>query len=134
MRLVTTPNLCKVCLEILWLNLLRNVAFIDGINEGCSQQLDGSTTLIKSLHLKLLPLGHLRKPETIPNEGYTILWEKDGKQLSQYTNQTDFDIEDDPVGEYTATVKFSTEEVRIDSPKLESKLTYQVVEPCNQSR
>ncbi|PPQ67716.1 hypothetical protein CVT25_009322 [Psilocybe cyanescens] len=134
MRAVTTPNFCKVCLETLWLNLLRNVTFIDDINESCSQRSDSPSILVKTLRLGLLPLAHLRNSDIIPNESYTIFWKKNGKALPQYTNKTVIEIEEDSVGEYTATVKFSTEEIRINSPRLESELTYQVVEPCKDSR
>ena len=116
MRSVTVPNLCKVCLETLWINLLQNLTFVDNIKESCKK---GQTSTFKVLELDLLPLASLRKTPIAPKEAYTITWEKDGQLLSQFTNKTRAEIEDEKsLGDYTIYVKFSTEEVRLESPSL----------------
>lgn len=132
MRLVTTPNLCKVCLETLWIKLLRNVTLIDNINETCDHQRADPTSLTKVLSVDLLPLAHLRKSPVVPKESYSILWKKDGNVLPDFINKTFVEVEDEKsIGSYTITVKFSTEEVRLDSSRLESELKYDVRETCH---
>lgn len=131
MRQVNTPNFCKVCLETLWLKLLRNVTLIDKINENCGQDAADPTSLTKVLSVDLLPLAHLRKSPAAPQESYSIVWKKDGKILPNFMNQTIIRVDDDKsIGRYTVSVKFSTEEVRLDSPRLESELSYDVRDPC----
>jgi len=131
MRSVTVPNLCKVCLETLWINLLKNLAFVDNIKESCKK---GHTSTLKVLELNLLPLANLRKTPIAPKEAYTITWEKDGQLLSQFTNKTRAEIKDEKsLGDYTMSVKFSTEEVRLESPSMQKNSRHKVTTMCHGS-
>jgi len=128
MRSVTVPNLCKVCLETLWINLLKDLAFVDSIKESCNQ---GRTSTLKVLELDLLPLANLRKIPIAPKEAYTITWKKDDRLLSQFTNKTRAEIEDDKsLGNYTIHVRFSTDEVRLESPSAQKDAHYMVTKLC----
>ncbi|KAJ7644444.1 IgA peptidase M64-domain-containing protein [Roridomyces roridus] len=85
MRLVTTPNFCKACLEGLWLKLLRNISLIDSIEESCA---DDSSTL----NLALVPLAQFRTAAVVGlDESYAVTWYKDGLVLSGWTNKTRLD-------------------------------------------
>ncbi|KAG5353892.1 hypothetical protein C0989_000135 [Termitomyces sp. Mn162] len=117
MRLVTTPDFCKVCIEGLWLSLLRRVNLIDGINEGCEQGASRSSESstsgwIKIFDLKLVPLAQFREPQSRVNESYTIKWWKDHKLLTEFTNQTRLIINGlDAIGTYLINVTFATDEM-----------------------
>jgi hypothetical protein len=116
MRLVTTPNFCKVCLEGLWLSLLRNVSLVDSIEE-TSVQLDAGKCT-KALDLRLAPLAHLRAdPVAGLEESYTITWFRDGQRLEKWTNQTHVELEEGKAT-YAVEVKYSTTEVRVDPENL----------------
>ncbi|KAF8158494.1 IgA peptidase M64-domain-containing protein [Crassisporium funariophilum] len=128
MRVVTSPNFCKVCSEKLWLYLLKKVDFIDDITETCEQR---SGSWVKVLDLQLLPVAHLRKTLVTPKESYTITWKKDGEHISEFTNLTRVEIDDETsVAKYTIKVKFATEEIRIPSKSLVSGVHYNVKTKC----
>lgn len=122
MRIVTTPNFCKVCLEGLWLSLLKRIDLIDGLTESCVR--NTGTRWFKSLNLDLIALAHLR--ETLddesfgsPNEAYSITWKKDGKILDIFQDQTYISLLDtEAVGKYSIHVQFQTDEVRFDGEGL----------------
>ncbi|KAJ7234471.1 IgA peptidase M64-domain-containing protein [Mycena rebaudengoi] len=116
MRLVTTPNFCKVCLEGLWLSLLRNVSLVDSIEE-TSVQLDAGKCT-KALDLRLAPLAHLRAdPVAGLEESYTITWFRDGQRLEKWANKTHVELEEG-TATYAVEVKYSTTEVRVDPESL----------------
>ncbi|THU96670.1 hypothetical protein K435DRAFT_754775 [Dendrothele bispora CBS 962.96] len=136
MRIVTTPNFCKVCLEGLWHALLSRVNLIDGVSESCHQD-HGST---KVLNASLVPLAQLRADADAAttlaalDESYTITWTKDGKVLEEGTNKTTVEV---PSGKWKVgdkvvlDVKFSTKEVKVDKEgHLEDQLEYVLVESC----
>ncbi|TCD65504.1 hypothetical protein EIP91_002552 [Steccherinum ochraceum] len=120
MRIVTTPNFCKVCLEGLWLSLLRRVDFIDSISTSCDQIGVSPPRFNRVLDLKLVPLGQFRLPaddleagNKIPAEEYSITWYKDGEVLEEFVNQTHIEVNDGDgqgVGLYSVEVKFTTTE------------------------
>jgi len=126
MRIVTTPNFCKVCLEGLWLSLLKRIDLIDGLTESCVR--NTGTRWFKSLNLDLIALAHLRETldETLddesfgsPNEAYSITWKKDGKILDIFQDQTYISLLDtEAVGKYSIHVQFQTDEVRFDGEGL----------------
>lgn len=119
MRTVTTPNFCKVCLEGLWLSLLRRVNLIDDIQESCRYTDSGAP--VKTLDMKLVSLAQFRQnaKENKNNESYTIVWQRNNQILHEFTNKTRLEIEgENAVGEYTIGVKFATDEVRVDKDKL----------------
>ncbi|KAK7689832.1 hypothetical protein QCA50_006471 [Cerrena zonata] len=60
MRIVTTPNFCKACLEGLWHSLLRRVDLIDDIVTDCEIAPGFPTTWKRTLDLKLVPLAQFR--------------------------------------------------------------------------
>lgn len=133
MRIVTSPNFCKVCTEKLWLNLLERVDFIDDIKESCVQHHSGSWSKVIDLHL--LPLAHLRKTPVSTDESYTITWKKDGNLLPQFTNKTRIELNDSDesaIGKYTIKIKFATEEIRLKSKKLVSGVRYTVKTKCGE--
>lgn len=137
MRLVTTPGFCKVCIEGLWLSLLRRVNLIDGIQEGCEQgelKTNENSTFgwTKTLDLKLVPLAQFRSHQTRTQESYTIKWWKDHKLLNDFTNQTRLALNDlEAIGTYSISVAFATEEVRLDKDNLlTANSTYQISTTC----
>ncbi|KAF9485828.1 hypothetical protein BDN70DRAFT_870717 [Pholiota conissans] len=122
MRAVSTPNFCKVCVETLWIHLLKGVSLVDSVEESC-QKAEGVTS--KVLTLSLLPLAHLRRVPVTPKESYSITWKKDGRLLSNFANKTRVDI-GHSAGEYSIHVKFFTEEIRLTTPRTESYAFYTV--------
>ncbi|KAF7292550.1 hypothetical protein MKEN_01471300 [Mycena kentingensis (nom. inval.)] len=117
MRIVTTPNFCKACLEGLWLSLLRNITLIDGLDE--IHAVDGDTTAVQ-LTLRLVPLAQFRAvPIAGLDESYTITWldASTGKVLGDLANQTEVVL---PAGTDTVRVhvRYTTNEVRVDPDNL----------------
>jgi len=139
MRAVTSPNFCKVCLEGLWLSLLRRLDFIDDLKEGCHLRTLGNSsgdTWVKTIEAQLIPLGHERpRTETSRfNESYSIKWFRDGEILNQYTNKTILELDDDEVpGDFSLTVKFSTDEIRLDRDGLLERRRDFRVTTCDRS-
>ncbi|KAF9005471.1 hypothetical protein BDQ17DRAFT_1423958 [Cyathus striatus] len=131
MRIVTQPNLCKVCLEGLWFSLLRRVDLIDNVTEGCVEH-NGS--LVKTIDLSLVPLAHLREEDEgafKAKESYTITWRRVGEVLKEFTNMTRIEVDNElAVAQYTISVEFATEEVREESDLLKASLSYNVLEKC----
>ncbi|KAF8170940.1 IgA peptidase M64-domain-containing protein [Pholiota molesta] len=128
MRAVATPNFCKVCLETLWLHLLKGVSLVDSIEESCEKS---QAVTFKVLSLNLLPLAHLRKVPAIPKEAYSIIWKKDGDLLSDFTNKTRIQIDaGNSVGEYIVHVKFFTEEIRLETSRTETYASHIVRDVC----
>lgn len=110
MRLVTTPNFCRVCVEALWHALLRRVSLIDGLVPSCSPS--GARTL----DLALVPLAQFRDRENLVGvrEGYEVKWTKDGVEVPEWKNMTKVVDDGEAVGVYEARVRYWTEEVRVD--------------------
>lgn len=67
MRDVVTPNFCKVCIEELWLRLLRRISIIENAKGDC-----------RSFGIDLLPLAQFRTNETMvgAEERYEIVWSR----------------------------------------------------------
>lgn len=134
MRAVATPNFCKVCLEGLWLSLLRRVNLIDGIKEDCQKRTLGR--LVKIIEAQLIPLAHLRfdtQEFAAKKESYTIIWQKDGQTLDKFTNKTVLEIGDNQIpANYTLLVSFATDEVRRDHDGLlKSRREINILERCS---
>ncbi|KAI0770580.1 IgA peptidase M64-domain-containing protein [Fomes fomentarius] len=108
MRIVTTPNFCKACLEGLWHALLRRVALIDDLIVGCSPAGE------RTLDLALVPLAHLRTDPVDVEESYEITWMKDGVEVEEFKNQTRLVDDGGAMGSYAVKVQYRTEEVRVD--------------------
>lgn len=140
MRVVTSPNFCKVCLEGLWLSLLRRVDFVDDVTEDCEWRTDigkpsSPGTWVKAINLHLLPLAQFRSESEgyLPSESYTITWTRAGRVIHEFTNQTRLEIDNEQaVGSYTIKVKFASDEIRAESPLLISDLKYNVIRKCGE--
>ncbi|TFY63568.1 hypothetical protein EVJ58_g3172 [Rhodofomes roseus] len=130
MRIVTTPNFCKVCLEGLWLALLRRVDLIDDMHASCIRK---GREWTRRIELDLVPLGQFRKEPVDVKESYSIVWMKDGQMLEQFTDEKTVEIADgDAAGVYTAHVQYLTEEVRVDKAGLtKSQREYRVAGSCD---
>jgi len=132
MRIVTTPNYCKVCLEGLWLSLLKRIDLIDGLTESCIR--NTGTQWSKALNLDLIALAHLRETDSFgpSNEAYSITWKKDGKVLDIFQDQTYISLPDtEAVGKYSVHVQFHTDEVRLDREGyLTSEREYEITSSC----
>ncbi|KAK7464905.1 hypothetical protein VKT23_006114 [Stygiomarasmius scandens] len=129
MRIVTTPNFCKVCLEGLWHALLSRVNLIDRVSESC----DGST---KVLNASLVPLAQLRTDvplSLMADESYSITWSKDGDVLEAWTNKTVAEISGGAKAgdKVVLEVGFSTPEVKVDKEgHLKDRLEYALTDSC----
>ncbi|TFK48731.1 hypothetical protein OE88DRAFT_1663847 [Heliocybe sulcata] len=116
MRIVTTPNFCSACAEGLWMSLLKRVHLIDDIYTGCTQAASGEWK--RTIHLELVPLAQFRDVPVTPKESYKVVWSKEGKTLSELTNKTNVEVEDEAGVTYGVSVEFATEEVRMDKEGL----------------
>lgn len=130
MRNVVTPNFCKVCIEELWLSLLRRISIIESVEGGCT-----------SFGINLLPLAQFRTNETLveTEESYEIVWSRKregnsllitvGRFYQTFAGQRDWIFEDfsgktelvlsesddvEPGDNIAVTVQFFTQEVRLD--------------------
>ena len=141
MRVVTTPNFCKVCLEGLWLSLLRRVDFIDSITTSCEQIGVSPPRFNRNVDLKLVPLAQFRvsshdekQRQKLPRETYSIRWFKDGARLEEFDDKTHVEVDDEDgqgAGVYSVEVKFTTDEVRVDRDGLlRSGTDFIVVDQC----
>jgi hypothetical protein len=136
MRIVTSPNFCKVCLEALWFALLSKTKLIDGIIQTCKGKK-------KHIDLSLVPLAQLRetalplKPGSNEalKESYTIEWFKQGLRLDAFANKTTLVVgekipSEERIG-YSVKVKYTTEEIRKDQPGLTSDtMEFEVGNEC----
>ena len=123
MRITSTPNFCRACIEGLWYALLRRVTLIDGLVPSCR----GPAAVFdryaiskqqRVLDLSLVPLAHLRDTPIDVKEGYAITWVKNGVEVPAFENQTRLIDDGDAVGSYVVQVKYWTEEVRVDPDRL----------------
>jgi hypothetical protein len=107
MRVVTSPDFCKACIEGLWLSVLRNISFIDdvSIRELSTEKVD--------VQLILIPLAQFGIGER-PEEVYTITWfNNDGEPLASWANQTSAVLERSMTN-FAVELKFWTAQVRVD--------------------
>ncbi|OSX57195.1 hypothetical protein POSPLADRAFT_1050237 [Postia placenta MAD-698-R-SB12] len=127
MRIVTTPNFCKVCLEGLWLSLLRRVDLIDSFRVGCVETTSDTPSPApdakkwkRTLEVDLVPLAQFREEGIDGDESYTITWLKDREVLEAFTNKTRVEVDDNELalGSYIVDVQFTTPEVRVDKDHL----------------
>ena len=127
MRIVTTPNFCKVCLEGLWLALLKRLSLIDNVAIRC----DGNNT---ALEASFIPLAvYRREEERIEGEEYTFTWSKDGQVLSDFTNKSKVVLPPErALGNYKLEVDLVTPEVILDKDRiLHSVLELEVSKTCD---
>lgn len=110
MRIVTSPSFCSVCLEGLWLSLLKRVSLIDDI----AVLLPDSPHDTIYLDIHLVPLGQFRSGGVVEGEVYSIYWSKDGQPLPQHTNKTSIATNSDVYGLWEVSVHLDTPQVRKD--------------------
>ena len=110
MRNTYRGDFCYACTEGLWLSLMSNVSLLDNVTQ--TAQPGGSTNVT----LDLLPLAEFRKVPNPHVEAYTILWygADEKKVLGEWTNSTSALIGSN-VTEFGVEVRFSTDQVRVDS-------------------
>ncbi|KAL0059217.1 hypothetical protein AAF712_014063 [Marasmius tenuissimus] len=127
MRIVTTPNFCKVCLEGLWLALLKRLSLIDTIVIRC----EGDNTALEATFIPLAK--YRREEERIEGEEYTITWSKDGEVLSDFTNKTKVVFPPEgALGKYKLEVDLVTPEVVLDKEGvLSSMVEFDVSKTCD---
>lgn len=114
MRVVTSPDFCKVCIEGLWLSVLKGLAFIDDVKMNKTDQ--GEV----EVDLDLIPLAQFSNGER-PNEAYTIKWfDEKGVLMEDKTNQT-YAILDAATSSFSVEIKFWTEQVRLDKENILTK-------------
>ncbi|OJA21024.1 hypothetical protein AZE42_02333 [Rhizopogon vesiculosus] len=124
MRSVTKPNFCKVCLEGLWLSLLKRVDLIDDFRTTCGHNRE------RTFEVNLVPLAEFRDSPVSSHESYRITWLRDEEVLPQFTGMTRIDVGDE-TGTYRVDVQFSTEEVRMDEDGLlAATRSYTVTQTC----
>lgn len=131
MRDVLTPNFCKVCIEELWLRLLRRISIIEDAKSDC-----------RSFSINLLPLAQFRTNETLvgTEESYEIVWSRRregnfpliviSRSYQTFAGQKDRTFEDfsgkivlvlsesddiRPGDTIAVVVRFVTEEIRLDA-------------------
>ncbi len=132
MRIVTTPNFCRACVEGLWYALLRRVALVDDLAPSCLEPAESQSKRQRALDLALVPLAHLRDTPVDVKEGYAITWVKDGIEVPAFANQTRLIDDGDAVGSYAVKVRYWTEEVRVDPEGLlESVAAVTVTTRCS---
>lgn len=110
MRIVTTPNFCKVCVEGLWHALLRRINLIDDVKLGWST--NGPKSVLRNIELQLVALGQFRE-SPVPGEEFIIRWKRNGEDLPDFANSSSITVENEPAM-YTAEVQLVTPEVRTD--------------------
>ena len=134
MRVVTSTNFCNVCLEGLWLSLLKRVNLIDIFSVTLPVG-DSTPAEPAVLQLTLVPFGELRQPRTdVATEAYTIVWEKDGTPLPQFVNMTKVTMSENVHGAWCVFVKLHTPAVRVDLDHLlESRVEFHIGPGWNSS-
>ncbi|KAH0832139.1 IgA peptidase M64-domain-containing protein [Lanmaoa asiatica] len=107
MRSVVKPNFCKVCLEGLWLSLLKRIDLIEDLRVTCS----GPSSRV--VEVDLVRLAQLREQPIESPESYTIEWARNERVLEELTNFTKVEL-NDADGTYRVDVVYTIDEVRSD--------------------
>ncbi|KAG8214690.1 hypothetical protein J3R82DRAFT_9770 [Butyriboletus roseoflavus] len=107
MRSVVKPNFCNVCLEGLWLSLLKRVDLIEDLRVACS----GPSSHV--VEVDLVKLAQLREEPVDRVESYTIEWTRNEHVLEELTNLTKVQL-NDAGGTYRVDVAYTIDEVRSD--------------------
>lgn len=107
MRTVAYPNFCNVCLEGLWLSLLKRVDLIEDLRVTCPGA-DSS----RVVELDLVKLAQFREQPIESAESYTITWTRNGCVLEELTNLTKVELSDGDA--YRVDVAYAIDEVRLD--------------------
>lgn len=114
MRVVTSKSFCSVCLEGLWLSLLKRVSLIDYMSV-ILPVADITPEDPAVLQITLVPFGEFRhSTRDVSTEFYTVLWEKDGVSLPQFANSTKIIVNENVNGTWRVIVQLHTPEVKVD--------------------
>ncbi|KAF8505368.1 IgA peptidase M64-domain-containing protein [Hysterangium stoloniferum] len=116
MRIVTSPSFCSVCLEGLWMSLLKRVSLVDDVSVHI---IDSTSYEVVVLTLDLIPFHPQASPvveDSYPQ--YSIRWEKDGRPMPQYFDQSQITAYSDVYGQWRAFVQLHTAEVKSDPYEL----------------
>ena len=124
MRTVVQPNFCSVCLEGLWLSLLKRIDLIDDHRVTCP----GPNRRVVSIDL--VGLAQLREHPVESMESYTIKWSRNSQVLEELTNLTRIELNAGD-GIYRVDVVYSVDQVRLDPEGyLHASRTFSVASAC----
>lgn len=110
MRSVVKPNFCNVCLEGLWLSLVKRIDLIEGLSLTCS----GPGSDVHVVQVDLVKLAQFREEPIESVESYAIEWTRDGRVLEALANFTRVELSDAEHGTYRVDVTYAVDEVRLD--------------------
>lgn len=133
MRVVTSPNFCKVCVEGLWHVLLERVSLIDNLTSFCSPMAKRIIILepVRIGQFRRLGPSETAQSDALHDENILISWSKDGSPLLEFENKTLVIVDFDTTGNFSVELQFSTTEVRIDpNGYLTDSTTIEVKEAC----
>ncbi|KAH7885183.1 IgA peptidase M64-domain-containing protein [Phlebopus sp. FC_14] len=129
MRSVTKPNFCNVCLEGLWLSLMKRVDLIETIRSTCTT-VPLSNRHLRTIEVDVAKLAQFREEPIERKESYAITWSSNGRVLDRFANRTQIKVPDEP-GIYHVDVVYSIEEVRLDpGAYLTASRTYEINGVC----
>ncbi|KXS20518.1 hypothetical protein M427DRAFT_142767 [Gonapodya prolifera JEL478] len=116
MRNMSSPRFCSVCKEGMWMQFLRRVDIIDGLDVGteCTARKEALTTM----ELQLLPFAQFRKtPLENGQERYHISWFHEGIVVPTLKDTTNWTLPN-ATGHWKVRVQLETSEVRHDPNEL----------------
>jgi len=126
MRNMSSPHFCNICKENMWLQFFQTVSAIDNLATDC-------TANAVTVDLQVIPLGQFREIP-IPGEQYTLTWLHNGVYDGTKDNVFVWtDSRSNAAGEWTAQLKFITQQVRQDPNLLlefEAVTTIPISGPC----
>jgi len=129
MRVVTSPDFCKVCVEGLWHVLLERVNLIDSISTECTH---GRTISLNPVGLGKFRILDAGEGAPLPHEDLLISWSMDGLPLPHFENRTEVVVDDTVIGNFSVVVQFFTEEVRVDpNGFLKDSALVEIASPCD---
>jgi KaiC/GvpD/RAD55 family RecA-like ATPase len=123
MRNMERENFCPVCVEGLWLNLLKRISLIDGFKQNCNRI--GNTVEVFPLKLGQFRVGADNNKDN--KDLIIIKWFRKGKEVKKYRNENIITLDQSTVGEkWFVVVIFETPEIRQKSDLLISKQEFVV--------
>ncbi|KAJ3258554.1 hypothetical protein HK103_003514 [Boothiomyces macroporosus] len=120
MRDMSRDTFCDVCVEGLWVNLLRQLSLIDNVIQSCENSI--------KIQVATLPLAHFRSSIKSFNESLSINWfDRDHQPLTQYKDQFTVEIPGEFYSdEWTVEVKFWSSQIRGSYKYLTSTKSFQI--------
>lgn len=128
MREVVYPEFCKVCMEGLWLQLLKRIDLIDKITTTCH----GTSNKV-AVELATLELAQFRSGSSPAHEAFEIHWLRNGVAVPIGTNQTKIEVKmEEAVGLWRVEMRLHSSEVRSDPlGYLTTSKAFSITAPCN---